>query len=80
MSKNEETLVAKIDQINKRLDEIKEEQIYLKKLVEINNKTLMKRINDLQDYNEISDMRCRVFQEQINKTAFILKSINEKLY
>lgn len=52
---NEETLAA----IKEELDVIKEELIK-------SNKVIMKKLNSLYEYNEINDMRARVFNEQLN--------------
>lgn len=63
MSKeNEETLAA----IKEALDGIRNEQISIKKEMEENNKIIMKRLNSLYEYNEINDMRVRVFNRQLS--------------
>lgn len=63
MSKeNEETLAA----IKEALEVIRNEQISIKKEMEENNKIIMKRLNSLYEYNEINDMRVRVFNRQLS--------------
>jgi len=59
---NEETLAA----IKEELDIIRKEQINIKKEILNNNKVIMKRLNSLYEYNEINDMRVRVFNKQLS--------------
>lgn len=51
---------------------IRNEQKELEKIIVDNNKILMKRINILQEYNEICDMRHRNIYNE-------LKNIKEKI-
>lgn len=72
-----EALVSKLEEISCRLYEIEKEQINIKKMIEKNNKILMQRINKLEEYNEINDMRDQYFNEELK---YISKKINERYY
>lgn len=77
---NETTLAETLEQINATLNEIKNKQIELEKQLKQNNKILMKRINKLQEYNEINDMREIIANEHIDKIAKMILEIEKKLY
>lgn len=55
------------------LNRIIKEQEKLKEIIINNNKVLMRRINILEEYNEISDMRHRNIYNE-------LQGIKEKIY
>lgn len=74
---DDETLVAKLEEINKKLNEIKNEQNKLKNEINNNNKILMQRINKLQEYNEINDMRSKYFNE---KLEYLSQKISQIYY
>ena len=40
----------------------------------------MKRINKLQEYNEIEEMRVQLLNEHINKIAKVVLEIEKRLY
>lgn len=52
-----------IDMIN----DIKQEQDKIQQVIINNHKVLMKRINKIQEFNEISDMRSTVLYNELKK-------------
>lgn len=56
LSKKDKTLEELIIEINAVLEEIKKEQINIKKITEQNHKVNMKKFSKLIEYNEICDM------------------------
>lgn len=77
---DEKALVEKLKEIDCKLDEIKIEQTNIKKTIEKNNKILMQRINKMEEYNEINDMRSKVTNNELYKIEMLISEINEKLY
>ena len=73
-------LVEKIEEIDNKLNGLIYKQQNIDKKIENNNKLIMKRINKLQEYNEINDMQAKITYRQMNEIARLLKSIEEKLY
>lgn len=72
-SKNEETLAAILEEINRKLDaEIKIRENMQKEQKQKTN-AIMQKLNKLQEYNEINDMRAIFMSKQI-------QNILEKLY
>lgn len=66
MSNKEDIALGKlIIEINEILNEIKNEQVNMKKMVEQNHKINMQKFSKLLDYNEISDMTNKVFEKRI---------------
>lgn len=78
--KNEETLALILEEINKKLDVIINEQKDIKEKIEKNHIIAMKRINKLQEYNEIEEMRVQLLNEHINKIAKVVLEIEKRLY
>lgn len=78
--KNEETLALILEEINKKLDIIINEQKDIKEKIEKNHIIAMKRINKLQEYNEIDEMRVQLLNEHINKIAKVVLEIEKRLY
>lgn len=78
--KNEEALAALLEQINEKLNAVMKAQEDIKNEIEQKNKIIMQRINKLQEYNEIDDMRNKVLNEHIDKIAKMILEINERLY
>ena len=78
--KNEETLALILEEINKKLDVIINEQKEIKEKIEKNHIIAMKRINKLQEYNEIEEMRVQLLNEHINKIAKVVLEIEKRLY
>lgn len=60
-----QTLEELIIEINGILDEIKNEQVNIKKMTEQNHKVNMQKFSKLLEYNEISDMTNKVFEKRI---------------
>ena len=52
----------------------------LEKELKLSNKTIMQRINKMQEYNEIDDMRCKLLTSQLNAILKKITEIDEKLY
>lgn len=78
--KNEETLALILEEINKKLDVIINEQKDIKEKIEKNHIIAMKRINKLQEYNEIDEMRVQLQNEHVNKIAKVVLEIEKRLY
>lgn len=78
--KNEETLALILEEINKKLDVIINEQKDIKEKIEKNHIIAMKRINKLQAYNEIDEMRVQLLNEHVNKIAKVVLEIEKRLY
>lgn len=77
---DEETLAETIELLNKKMDEIINKQKDLEKELKLSNKTIMQRINKMQEYNEIDDMRCKLLTSQLNAILKKITEIDEKLY
>lgn len=80
MKENEQTLAVTIEALNKKLDEIINRQMEIEKEIQKNNKVIMQRINKIQEYNEIEDMRWKVANKQLNVILKRVNELNEKLY
>lgn len=72
-SKNEETLAVILEEINKKLDEEIKIRKAMQKEQEQRTKAILQKLNKLQEYNEINDMRAIFTSKQI-------QNILEKLY
>jgi len=72
-SKNEETLAVILEEINKKLDEEIKIRKAMQKEQEQKTKAILQKLNKLQEYNEINDMRAIFTSKQI-------QNILEKLY
>lgn len=73
------SLEEKIVQINEALKEVKDIQKYLVIMENRNNKILMKKIDKLQEFNEISDMTNQVFETRISNIETSLEQLISKL-
>lgn len=80
MKEEKQTLAVTVEVLNKKLDEIINKQKYLEKELQKNNKAIMQRINKVQEYNEIDDMRCKIISNQLNAILKKLSEINQKMY
>lgn len=49
------------------INDIKQEQDKIQQVIINNHKVLMKRINKIQEFNEISDMRSTVLYNELKK-------------
>lgn len=72
-SKNEETLAVILEEINRKLDEKIKIRKSMQKEQEQKTKAILQKLNKLQEYNEINDMRAIFTSKQI-------QNILEKLY
>ncbi len=72
-SKNEETLAVILEEINRKLDEEIKIRKAMQKEQEQKTKAILQKLNKLQEYNEINDMRAIFTSKQI-------QNILEKLY
>lgn len=79
-NKKEETLAEKYEEINRKIEEIINEQIEIKKLIKQDKVALMKRINKIQEYNEIDDMRQQLLDRKIDGLLNLIKDMNDNLY
>ena len=67
MSKKEYVeLVTLIEEINKVLKEIKDEQVNQRKMLIKNHKVNMQKFSKLIEFNEIMDMTNQVFERRIS--------------
>ena len=81
MEKNDEvTLAVKIEILNEKLDYIINKQKEAEKELQKNNKVVMQRINKIQEYNEIDDMRNTVLNNKLNTIMKRIVEIDKKLY
>ena len=72
-SKNEETLAVILEEVNKKLDEEIKIRKAMQKEQEQKTKAILQKLNKLQEYTEINDMRAIFMSKQI-------QNILEKLY
>ena len=77
---DEETLAETIELLNKKMDEIIDRQKNIENEIKRQNKVVMQRINKMQEYNEIDDMRCKLLTSQLNAILKKITEIDEKLY
>lgn len=76
MSKQEDVdLVKVITEINEVLNEIKNEQINVKKMVEQNHKVNMQKFSKIFEYNQINDMTNKVFEKRIYSIEKLLYEV-----
>ena len=68
-----------IKQIKEVINEIKYNQQKTIQIVEKNHKTNMKRIEKLQEFNEINDMTNTVFEERLLRIEKLLDDIYSKI-
>ena len=73
--KEDKALEEVIAEINEVLNEIKNEQINQKKMLEQNHKVNMKKFSKLLEYNEISDMTNQVFEKRISSIEKLLYEV-----
>ena len=62
-------------EINVVLDEIKKEQINVKKMTEQNHKVNMQKFSKLIEYDEICDMTNKVFERRISSIEALLYEV-----
>ena len=62
-------------EINEVLNEIKDEQINERKIVEQNHKVNMQKFSKLLEYNEINDMTNKVFEKRISSIEKLLYDV-----
>lgn len=70
-----EPLEAIITQIIELLNEIKDEQIEMKQIINNNHKTNMQKFIKLIEFNEISDMTNTVFERRIASIEKLLYEV-----
>ena len=75
LSKKDKTLEELIMEINVVLDEIKKEQINVKKMTEQNHKVNMQKFSKLIEYDEICDMTNKVFERRISNIEALLYEV-----
>lgn len=79
-NKNEPTLELILKEINEKLDVLIEEQKEIKNDIKQKNKVIMQRINKIEEYNNIDEMRNQVLNEHVDKIAKMILEIQKKLY
>ena len=76
MSKKEDVeLVTLIEEINKVLKEIKDEQVNQRKMLIKNHKVNMQKFSKLIEFNEIMDMTNQVFERIISSIEALLYEV-----
>lgn len=75
VKKNKETLEELIIEINELLNEIKNEQTNMQKIIEENHKINMKKFSKLMEFNEICDMTNQVFEKRISSIEKLLYEV-----
>lgn len=76
MSKKEDVeLVTLIEEINKVLKEIKDEQVNQRKMLIKNHKVNMQKFSKLIEFNEIMDMTNQVFERRISSIEALLYEV-----
>lgn len=76
MSKKDDVeLVTLIEEINKVLKEIKDEQINQRKMLIKNHKVNMQKFSKLIEFNEIMDMTNQVFERRISSIEALLYEV-----
>lgn len=80
MSNKQEDITLKqvIEEINGVLNEIKNEQVNQRKMLEQNHKVNMQKFSKLLEYDEISDMTNRVFEKRISSIEKLLYDVFKK--
>lgn len=78
--KNGPALAEILEEINEKLNVLINEQKNIKNEIKQKNKAIMQKINKIQEYNEIDDMRNQVLNEHIDKIAKMVLEIEKKLY
>ena len=71
-----ETEITKIKEI---VNELNFRQAVILNVVQNNHKITMKKLQKLQEYNEIDDMVNNVFESRITQIEEILNDINSKI-
>lgn len=75
LSKKDKTLEELIMEINAVLEEIKKEQINVKKMTEQNHKVNMQKFSKLIEYDKICDMTNQVFEKRISNIEALLYEV-----
>ena len=76
MSKKEDVeLVTLIEEINKVLKEIKDEQVNQRNMLIKNHKVNMQKFSKLIEFNEIMDMTNQVFERRISSIEALLYEV-----
>ena len=66
--------------INEKLDVLIKEQENIKADVLKNRKVIMKRLQKLEEYNDIDEMRNVVLNDHIDKIATVTLELEERIY
>lgn len=77
---NEPTLAVILEEINGKLNVLIKQQEEIKNELQQKNKAIMQRINKIQEYNEIDEMRIKILNEHVDKVARKVLEIEDKLY
>ncbi len=72
------TLEQTIVEINEVLNEIKNEQVNQRKMLEQNHKVNMQKFSKLLEFNEICDMTNQVFERRIANIEKLLYDVFKK--
>ena len=80
MSENKikDALEQTIAEINEVLNEIKNEQVNQRKMLEQNHKVNMQKFSKLLEFNEICDMTNQVFERRISHIEKLLYDVFKK--
>ena len=73
---NNETEITKIKEV---VEELIYRQAIILKVIQNNHKITMKKLEKLQEYNEIEDMVNQVFETRITNIEEFLQDLNSKI-
>lgn len=73
---NNETEITKIKEI---VEELTYRQAIILKVIQNNHKITMRKLEKLQEYNEIDDMVNQVFESRITEIEEVLQDLDSKI-
>lgn len=77
---DEKTLAATLETINEKLNLVIEEQKNIEEQISKNKKATMQKLQKLQEYNEIDDMRNTILNRNVDKIEKIIGELEKRLY
>ena len=77
--KNPLNIETEITKIKELIEEVTFRQGIILKVIQNNHKTTMKKLEKLQEYNEIEDMVNQVFESRITNIEEFLQDLDSKI-
>ena len=77
---DERTLAEILEEISQKLNVVINEQQKMKKELRVTSKQMKQKLNKMQEYNEIDDMRNTVLNNKLNTIMKRIVEIDKKLY